>query len=68
MNRLLEQYIVVPNTPKDVEKKGMIQELSSNIKISDTPGSEFQGTNWMQRTRPKKKLRMNMKAVLDSKF
>ena len=37
--KLQNEEIVVPDTPRDVEKKGMIQELSSNIKISDTRAS-----------------------------
>ena len=46
----------------------MIHELSSNTKNVDTPASKFWGTNGRQRTRPKNKLRTNMKVVLDSKF
>ena len=46
----------------------MIQELSSNTKNVDAPVLELQRRNWRQRTRPKNKLRMNMKDVLYSKF
>ena len=56
------------DTPKDAVEKGMIEYLSSNTKVLATSASKPQVTDWRQMTRPKNKLRMNMKAVLDSKF
>ena len=46
----------------------MTQKLSSSTKYVYIHVSDFWGRNWRQRTRPKNKLRMNMKVVLDSKF
>ena len=46
----------------------MIEDIYSNTNVLATSSSKPQVTNWRQRTRPKNKLRMNMKAVLDSKF
>ena len=46
----------------------MVQEFSSSTKNEDTLVSQIWGINWRQRIRPKNKLRMNMKVVLDLKF
>ena len=66
---LQNEKIATPDTPRDAkEKGGMIQELSSSTKKVDTLVSKFRGRNGRQRTRPKNKLRTNMKVVLDSEF
>ena len=56
------------DTPKDAVEKGMTEDIYSNTNVLATSSSEPQVTNWRQRTRPKHKLRKNMKNILDSKF
>ena len=64
-----KEEIISLDTPKDNEdKNGMVQEFSSSTKNEDTHVSKIWGRNWRQRTRPKNKSRMNMKAILNSKF
>ena len=46
----------------------MIEDISSNTKVLVTFSSKCQKSDWKQRTRPKNKLRMNMKVLLNYKF
>ena len=60
--------MTAPKTPREVEENSMAWELSSSTKKYDTPAPKNWGRNWRHKTRPKNKLRMNMKAILNSKF
>ena len=66
------EVISSPKTPIDTKEKAtekcMNEDSSSNVEIMVTSSSKSQNTKGRQRTRPKNKLRMNVKSILDSKF
>ena len=58
-----KEEVTAPDTPRDIGENVMVQEFSSNSKQDEPPIANNLENNWRPKTRPKKKLSMNMKAI-----
>ena len=63
-----KEEMVASNTPREVEENNMAPKIYFSTKNDDTPAPKNWGRYWRQKTRPKNKLGMNMKTILNSKF